>query len=283
MNASAAQDQGGGFAEVGRRLKEARNKKGWSLQQVSERIHVATRYLDSIENGDMTGVPAPVYIRGFVINYARVLGLDEEAILRLLAHDDTILDAVPRPLSPTSRAAAREKARVSVLPDWRRNLLIIAGVIIAGVFLGLTVRGITRLFSAGTGEGVPPSPFEGGGPVSVEKPASASTTGKKVKTTALKMVTVSVTATQECWMQAQIDDDKSADIDLKPGDVKLFAGTSRVRLFIGNAAGVAVSGPKGPVSLPTRQGKVVHLLITGNGVERLKMPLSLSQSATVPR
>jgi cytoskeleton protein RodZ len=250
---------------------------------VAERIHVAIRYLDAIENGDPAGVPAAVYIRGFVINYVRVLGLDEETVLRILDEGNAAPFNPPQPVSPTSRAAAREKAKVSLVPDWRRNLVIIGTVVVVGILAGLSIRGVMRLFSVHSGEGVPPSPFDANNPAASSKAAEPRTAASPAKQSSLRQVTVSVTAIQECWMQVQVDDAKTADIELKPGEARWFAGASRVRLFIGNAGGVAISGPQGPIAMPTKPGKVVHLLVTRDDVERLKMPIAPPQTSTVSR
>ena len=278
MSPSSGTNPAAGLVEAGRRLKEARNKRGWSLQQVAERIHVAVRYLDAIENGDPAGVPAVVYIRGFIINYIRILGLDEEAILRLLDEGGNG-SGVILPVSPTSRSAAREKARVT--PDWKRNLAIISTVIVAGILLGLAVRGISRMVSGRAGDGVPPSPFETTAPAASVKTPPVHSGDSAKKSAGLRQVVVSVTAIQDCWMQAQVDDGKTAEIELKPGESRVFTASSRVRMFIGNATGVVVSGPQGPIAMPARAGKVVHILITRDSVERLKMPLTPPQSSTV--
>ena len=280
MTAASVEHPEGGLVEVGRRLREARVKRGWSIQQVAERIHVAIRYLDAIENGDPAGVPAEVYLRGFIMNYVRVLGLDETAILKLLDEGAKAISAEPMRVSPTSRAAAREKARVSMSPDWRRNLVIVAAVVVAGVIVGLSIRGISGLFSVKGENSAPPSPFENTGSSASGKAVDSRTPDLATKSAGLRQVMVSVTAIQDCWMQAQVDDGKTTDMDLKPGDTRYFAGTARVRLFIGNASGIYVSGPQGPVVMPTKPKTVVHFLFTRNGMERLKMPISPLPSST---
>jgi len=274
---------GGGLAEAGRHLREARAKRGWTLPQVAERIHVAIRYLEAIENGDVSGVPAAVYMRGFVINYVRILGLEEEAILRLLDEDGVGIPGGIQPATTGSRAAAREKARVNLVPDWRRNLVLIASVVVIGVLLGLAIRGVTRMFSRSQGEGVPPSPFESGSTTQPARVAAAKPAESVPKSAVLRKFAVGVTALQECWMQSQVDDGKTTDIELKPGEARWFMGAERIRLFIGNGAGVLVTGPQGGIAMPEKAGKVVHLLVTRTGVEKLKMPLAPPPSSTLAR
>ena len=93
---------------IGQRLREAREAKGLSLEQVAAETRIQERYLTVIEAGDFAALPSRTYAIGFTRTYARTLGLDEheatdqvraelaerEAQLALLA--DNVKDAVLR-------------------------------------------------------------------------------------------------------------------------------------------------------------------------------------------
>ena len=64
-----------------------RENLGYTLKDIAERTRVRTGYLESIEAENFKNLPAPVYIRGFIFEFARVLGIPEpqkisEAFLR---------------------------------------------------------------------------------------------------------------------------------------------------------------------------------------------------------
>lgn len=67
--------------ELGHILREARETKGLTLQEVQEETRINTRYLEALENGDYESLPTPVHVRGFLRNYARYLGLDPQPLL----------------------------------------------------------------------------------------------------------------------------------------------------------------------------------------------------------
>lgn len=67
--------------ELGHILREARETKGLTLQEVQEKTRINTRYLEALENGDYENLPTPVHVRGFLRNYARFLGLDPQPLL----------------------------------------------------------------------------------------------------------------------------------------------------------------------------------------------------------
>ncbi len=67
--------------EIGHILREARENKGLTLEQVQERTRISVRYLSALESGRYEVIPTPVNARGFLRNYARFLGLDPQPLL----------------------------------------------------------------------------------------------------------------------------------------------------------------------------------------------------------
>ncbi len=67
--------------ELGHILREARETKGLTLQEVQAETRISNRYLEALENGDYDRLPTPVHVRGFLRNYARFLGLDPQPLL----------------------------------------------------------------------------------------------------------------------------------------------------------------------------------------------------------
>ena len=65
---------------VGERLREAREKKKLSLEDVAAQTRIPLRHLSSIETGDWENLPAPTYTIGFAKNYAGAVGLDRTEI-----------------------------------------------------------------------------------------------------------------------------------------------------------------------------------------------------------
>ena len=59
--------------EIGHILREARENKGLTLEDVQAKIRINTRYLAALENGQYSALPTPVHARGFLRNYARFL------------------------------------------------------------------------------------------------------------------------------------------------------------------------------------------------------------------
>jgi cytoskeleton protein RodZ len=61
---------------AGRRLREAREAAGLTLAEVSSRLKMPLRVVQSLEDEDWSRLGAPVFVRGQLRSYARLLGID---------------------------------------------------------------------------------------------------------------------------------------------------------------------------------------------------------------
>jgi len=64
------------MSTVAEQLRQAREARNLTIQQVAEFLKVRTDHIRALESGDFTMFSAPVYIRGFVRTYATMLKLD---------------------------------------------------------------------------------------------------------------------------------------------------------------------------------------------------------------
>ncbi|TKH03054.1 helix-turn-helix domain-containing protein [Peribacillus simplex] len=68
------------MTELGNRLKEAREAKGLSLEDLQELTKIQKRYLIGIEEGNYSMMPGKFYVRAFIKQYCEAVGLDSEEI-----------------------------------------------------------------------------------------------------------------------------------------------------------------------------------------------------------
>ena len=73
--------QAGQAVEAGRLLREARERAGLDIQQASGRIKIPVRIVQALENGQWQQLGAPVFVRGQLRSYARMLEVDISAYL----------------------------------------------------------------------------------------------------------------------------------------------------------------------------------------------------------
>ncbi len=70
-----------GPSSVGQILREAREAQGMTLEDAAARLRLMHRQVEAMETDDFASLDPPVFARGFVRNYARLLGLASEALL----------------------------------------------------------------------------------------------------------------------------------------------------------------------------------------------------------
>jgi cytoskeleton protein RodZ len=66
---------------IGLQLKNARSDKNLSLTDVAEELKIRKIYIEAIEKGLFSDLPGPTYAIGFVRSYAKLLDLDQVAIV----------------------------------------------------------------------------------------------------------------------------------------------------------------------------------------------------------
>lgn len=67
---------------VGADLRAARERLGWTVDDVAEGLRIRTQYLLALEEGRITALPGAAYAVGFLRTYATALGLDPEEMTR---------------------------------------------------------------------------------------------------------------------------------------------------------------------------------------------------------
>ena len=68
---------------LGDRLKEARVKKGFTLEDLQSITKIQKRYLSGIENEEYSMMPGSFYVRAFIKQYAEAVDLDSDEMLSL--------------------------------------------------------------------------------------------------------------------------------------------------------------------------------------------------------
>lgn len=76
-------DPGGDSAVYdGARLRRSRLRRGLEIDEIARITKVSPTYLHFLEEDYLDGLPAPVYVRGFVKAFARCVGIDVDAAAR---------------------------------------------------------------------------------------------------------------------------------------------------------------------------------------------------------
>jgi cytoskeleton protein RodZ len=129
---------------LGQRLREEREKRGLTIEEIAAKTRIHAHYFVAIEEGDRAALPGGFFYRSFIRQYARLLELPDEAYASELTRDleqetasvAALGTALPqRPIEvapmPTGRVDAAEETRKWLV---RGGALAIVLAVCSGVY-----------------------------------------------------------------------------------------------------------------------------------------------------
>ncbi len=140
---------------IGDHLRARREEIKLSLEKVSQKTKINLNILRALEANNFQALPSPAYIKGFVLSYARVVGLSPTDVITKLEYSYLTIMGKPfpalnhtnqmqAPAAAVSTPSAANEAPADVLDQDKRTQerqrLIVPAVVFAGiciVFVGL--------------------------------------------------------------------------------------------------------------------------------------------------
>ena len=116
---------------AGSLLAAEREKQGLSRADVAQRLCMSASQVEALEAGDFSRLATGPFLKGFVRNYARLLGMDAEAVVSLVLRD---LPAAPLPaLAVPSQGIRFEPFSRRWSPAAMRASIVAMLVLVAGI------------------------------------------------------------------------------------------------------------------------------------------------------
>ncbi|MDR4983611.1 helix-turn-helix domain-containing protein [Bacillus cereus] len=143
------------MTELGQKLKEVREAKGLSIDQLHEITKIQKRHLIAIEEGNYDVLPGAFYARAFIKQYADAIGLNGEELL--VEYQSTIPQSEKREVPQVSTGQKTQETMqkssswpiADHMPKMLIALLVIAfGVVVWFVFQALTGKDEEKVPSA---------------------------------------------------------------------------------------------------------------------------------------
>jgi transcriptional regulator with XRE-family HTH domain len=257
------------MGQLGELLKDARQNKGASLEEIEEELRIRKKYLQALEEEDFSIMPPEVYVKGFLRNYAIYLGLDPEEVRALYKGESVEKGRKPKFVGGAGQIVGEEtrphafpmdmsltQSRLLAFP-----FLVIALAILAFSLLGLwafreyfPLPGETGTETRETVMTREPKPtFTPTSVVTPTTPIPLGTPTPKVYTG----VDVELVMLERAWLQVHVDGTKVFEGVFDEGTKINWNGKERVAVRCNNAGGVEVTlnGQKlGPLG---KRGQVV--------------------------
>jgi cytoskeletal protein RodZ len=256
-----AQNAASELATFGEDLRREREIRGISLKEISDATKISKRFLDALERNDHKTLPAPVFTRGFVREYARYVGLNAEDMVNrynfAAANDDRIekppqvakyAETLPRDITPRPPA---KRGLPTAFSGISRNVvfsLLIIVALAAVTYWAVQQRNARETTEAETAA-IPVTTTRAAviPPVAAPKPPDDS------------KLRLELEAREDCWVVLHADGERVLRTTLTAGERRSFEASEQFRFeVIGNTAGLSLTLNGAPVPSLRTEGDTIR-------------------------
>lgn len=247
--------------EIGKVLRQAREKKGYTLDDLQQLTKIQKRYLIAIEDEKFDELPGDFYVRAFIKQYANTVGLDGNDLIK--EYDDKLPQTKTAEYSDHLAQAVEtrtsQRKTVSGSVDKVRSYMptIIIACVIVLVLAGIWITAIARNHRDSSTR-IDNSSVS----VSGESREKSSSTAKKTKTAKKKSLTIKlnqssrnttsvtysadqltkdqtleITPSDRSWMQVKANNNNLLNKTLNKNEktsVKVSRDTTSLVIIVGN-------------------------------------------------
>ncbi|MBI3252001.1 MAG: helix-turn-helix domain-containing protein [Candidatus Omnitrophica bacterium] len=259
---------------IGHHLKEARNKKGVSLEEAYALTKIHPHVLQSLEEDKFEKLPSPLFVKSFLKTYAEFLELDPREMIETYEKEkkkdpEQILFIKPA----GTRETALDRARVSLAPiaTFAGFLAVIAAALFlfkfAGGFLVKNIHLPTRAPRNAASLKPKAVSAKKESAVSEEwlRSPEARNFPKVDRKTPLRL---EVKATDNVWLRVTCDGKVLFESTLKRGAVESWAADESIEIWTGNPSGMQLVLNNQPLG---SLGKTIvkKMIVSREGIKKI--------------
>jgi cytoskeletal protein RodZ len=126
---------------VAEQLRSARQERGLKIEAVAEKLNINKKYLEALEKGKFDQMPAGVYSKKFLKEYAIFLGLDYNELVKIFQKELDVEEGTARS-ELFSKQVAKAKYFLAT-PKIIKNLIVSAVILACLAYLAASVKNIT--------------------------------------------------------------------------------------------------------------------------------------------
>jgi cytoskeleton protein RodZ len=217
--------------DAGAALLMERRRQGLSLGDVSRQLKLTVRQVEALERDDYSGFTGPVFVHGFIRNYAKLLKLEPDPLIR----------AADQILHPPAPASEPEAAAVSPLVVRRRNIGLVPAAS-AGAAVAVVVAVAMLVGNRGSSKPAPQQPVVAPVEQAARPNEHVPAAGNAVVAEPGERATLRLVFDQESWVEIKDRNGNTIFGQLNPaGSRRSVSGEPPFDLVVGNAPGVRLT------------------------------------------
>jgi cytoskeletal protein RodZ len=225
-------------------LRRQREIREIPLSEIADVTKISIRYLEALEQDRFDVLPAPVFAKGFLKEYARFVGLDPDEVIN--SYLTTQQEA---------GEAEEEEARAGEHSASSSSILMGAGVIVLLALVGGLIYYSER-FRGQERQAPPPIAAP---PVRAVPPAPVPQLPEVAEPSTPLVVTMDFT--EDCWVEAEVDGERRLSELHVQGESLRIEADDRVVLTLGNPGGVRIEANGVPFDPQVRTDRVARDIV----------------------
>ncbi len=251
------------MADVGLKLRQAREELNMTLEELSGRTHIAKKYLQALETGEYSIFPGEVYLKGALRNYAQEVGISAAEAIAWYEAVDTEKDSetaqeTELPVKEQKTAEVGKVLAVAV-----RYLVIAACIVLLASAGRFAITSLIQWQSRITPPEPPPVVTEPDPvdvepePIDVEPQPEPLRVERDTDTEAVRYkvynadsLEVNLIFKERCWVRVTADGSQIAEEIFSAGSVYSIPPANEVRVRVGNPPALSMEVNGLSVALP---------------------------------
>lgn len=244
MSEAATIGQSSVLGSAGAALLMERRRQGLSLGDVSRQLKLSVRQVEALERDDYSGFTSPVFVHGFIRNYAKLLNLDPDPLIR---NADQILNP-PAPAGEPQDAAANalvvRRRRIRMVPAVSAVAVVavVVAVVVQVVNRGGSMPAPDELVVATVEQPAQPNKDAPAEKATAVQPSARPAAGNAVAAEPGERATLRMVFDQESWVEIKDRNGNTIFGQLNSaGSRRSVSGEPPFDVVVGNAAGVRLT------------------------------------------
>ncbi len=257
--------------KIAHELREQRQAKNLSLEEISAQTKISISYLQKLEEGNFSFLPV-VYVRAFLKTFAEQLGLNPDVMANRMndALEEKAIKVDEEKQQQQSQSEQKSSEFRFVLRFFRP--LIVVAILLLVMVVMLIVKCPSDDQKSQT------FPFEtmelhdntvDSRPDSAEQPVEKQDPRVELKGFQKQELVLSATAIETTWVRIIFQDSLADEAIFYPGDVKSWESHSPFYLKLGNGGGLKINLDDQNLGLPGQSGQVANVKVDRSGITRI--------------
>lgn len=131
----------------GAQLTSIREQKGYSLEYVANKLHLRVRIIELLESNDFNSLPGPVFVKGYLRAYAKLLEVSPEPYIAVF-NDQYV--AEKKPERALWQQTKRESHKAEYIIRWFTILFAVGVIVAVGIWWQKNMDNQQQVFSENT-------------------------------------------------------------------------------------------------------------------------------------